>query len=296
MENKIISLSIDEETFEKIKVLYGDFKQENANPYVLFFAKDTNLSVTVYNSLIAVFMGKRAKEEALIFGYDPNPSWTYMDNHGGSDEVGTGDYFGPIVVCAAYVREDQIEEINALGIKDSKKVSDQFILDIVPKIIDDYPHSLLILDNPKYNELIKEGYNMNSLKAVLHNHALYLLNKKVKDIPYFVIDQFTPEANYYRYVKDQKNIVKNTVFITKGESHSPAVALASIIARYTFLLKMQQLAKEVGKEIPFGANEKVNELIKEILETKGEEFLNKVAKVNFKNTARAKEELQPTLL
>lgn len=296
MENKIISMPITDETLNKIKTFYADYQDDNPNPYVVFFAKDKNLSITIYNSLMAVFMGKRAEEEALIFGYDPNPNWMFMDSHGGSDEVGTGDYFGPIVVCAAYVSKDQLSEINALGIKDSKKVSDQFIRDIVPKIIKDYPHSVLILDNKKYNQLVKEGHNMNSLKAILHNHALYHLSQKQKGIKYNVIDQFTPEGNYYKYVKGQQHIVRNTVFETKGESKSPAVALASLIARYSFLIYMDELNKQVGFELPLGAGEKVNEVIRKLLDDGKIDLLYSIAKTNFKNTEKAKEELQPTLL
>ena len=41
----------------------------------------------------------------------------------GSDEVGTGDYFGPIVVTATYVKKEDIPFLESLGIKDSKKVT-----------------------------------------------------------------------------------------------------------------------------------------------------------------------------
>ena len=45
----------------------------------------------------------------------------------GSDEVGTGDYFGPITVCAAYVRQDQIHLLKELGVQDSKNLNDEKI-------------------------------------------------------------------------------------------------------------------------------------------------------------------------
>ena len=53
----------------------------------------------------------------------------------GSDEVGTGDYFGPIVVTACYVKKEDIPYLEELGIKDSKKMTDEKILEVVPKII-----------------------------------------------------------------------------------------------------------------------------------------------------------------
>ena len=45
----------------------------------------------------------------------------------GSDEVGTGDYFGPIVVTASLVKKDDIEFLKKLGCTDSKKITDDKI-------------------------------------------------------------------------------------------------------------------------------------------------------------------------
>ena len=43
----------------------------------------------------------------------------------GSDEVGTGDFFGPITVVAAYVKKEQIPLLKELGVKDSKNLTDE---------------------------------------------------------------------------------------------------------------------------------------------------------------------------
>ena len=59
----------------------------------------------------------------------------YYINSIGSDEVGTGDFFGPVVVTASYVSKDNIPFLEELGVRDSKKLTDQKILEIVPKII-----------------------------------------------------------------------------------------------------------------------------------------------------------------
>lgn len=40
----------------------------------------------------------------------------------GSDEVGTGDFFGPMTVVAVYVDAKQIPLLKELGVKDSKKL------------------------------------------------------------------------------------------------------------------------------------------------------------------------------
>lgn len=48
----------------------------------------------------------------------------------GCDEVGVGDYFGPLVTCACYLDNSQIEIFKKLNIKDSKKLNDEYILQI----------------------------------------------------------------------------------------------------------------------------------------------------------------------
>ena len=73
---------------------------------------------------------------------------------------------------------------------------------------------------------------------------------------------------------------------TKGESYFPSVALASVIARYRFLLKKDELSAKYGVEFLMGASSKVDELAKTLLEKLGiEEFTNLVKK-DFRNYKR----------
>ena len=43
----------------------------------------------------------------------------------GSDESGKGDYFGPLVIAGVYVVSEQEEQLRAVGVKDSKAVTDK---------------------------------------------------------------------------------------------------------------------------------------------------------------------------
>ena len=49
---------------------------------------------------------------------------------------------------------------------------------------------------------------------------------------------------------------------------------------------MNKLSKSVNILLPKGANPKVDEVAKKIVETFGQEKLNDIAKLNFKNTER----------
>ena len=123
-----------------------------------------------------------------------NPK-VYFANTIGSDEVGTGDYFGPIVVCATYVCKENIPFLEELGVRDSKKLTDEKILEIVPKIIEVIPYECIILSNKEYNERYSQDMNMNKVKAILHNKVLSKMLNYNYD--YIVVDQFAIPYVYY---------------------------------------------------------------------------------------------------
>ena len=83
----------------------------------------------------------------------------------GSDEVGVGDFYLPMIVVAAYMDAHQYQRLKELGITDSKKMSDAKIREVAPILIKEFKLAKLTLSNEKYNEMISKGENINSLKA-----------------------------------------------------------------------------------------------------------------------------------
>ena len=204
----------------------------------------------------------------------------------GSDEVGTGDYFGPIVVTASYVKKEDIPYLESLGIRDSKKMLDEHILKIVPKIKDKVKHCTIILNNSDYNKVYSSDMNMNKIKAILHNKALYSLVKDNVDYDYIVIDEFASEKNYFGYLKDAKNVVRNVTFMTKAEDKVMSVAVSSIISRYVFIKEINKMGNELNILIPKGASSIVDDAGIMIVKKYGKEKLREIAKLNFSNTNR----------
>lgn len=96
----------------------------------------------------------------------------------GSDEAGSGDYFGPLTVCACYVSQAHIDILKTLGVDDSKKLNDAKIVSLAEQLVTFLPHSLLVLDNPKYNERQAMGWSQVKMKAVLHNECIKNVLKK----------------------------------------------------------------------------------------------------------------------
>ncbi len=309
-KQKTFSFKISDET-KKEMIEYFEFKKRDKTPpYAIFQADEEDTVVTLYESNKVVFQGISAdidadmwkqREKALTGKYpeekkkENNKDKTekidntdyYFINSIGSDEVGTGDYFGPIVVTASYVNRKDISFLENLGVRDSKKITDEKIIKIAPELIKRIPHITIILSNEQYNTIYSETINMNAIKSILHNKVLFtLLNKENFNYDMIVIDQFVNPRKYYEHLRNSKHIVKNIAFTTKAEDKCLSVACSSIISRYIFLKQIDELSNKMNIKIPLGAGTDVDNVAKKIKEKYGIDKLKEVAKLNFKNTTK----------
>ena len=311
---KTITLKVSDNTMEKMNEYFEDKKRLKTPPYAVFQADEADTVVTLYQSGKAVFQGISADIDANLWlqmekNLNPNKnvdmkvasnekkketkknSKVYYANTIGSDEVGTGDYFGPIVVTASYVTKEDIPFLESLGIKDSKKMTDEQILKITPQIIKKIPYYTMTLSNKEYNQRHSE-YNMNAMKAILHNKAILEMTKQYKDYDYIVVDQFAEKYVYYNYLRKVPNVQRNITFITKAEDQCLSVACSAIISRYIFIKEFDKLSKKYNQTLPKGAGPIVDEIGAKLVKEYGIDVLNEIAKTNFKNTEKIKELIQ----
>ncbi len=289
-----VIIKIDDETKKKMIDYYKDKIRDKTPPYAIFQAIEEDTIITLYESGKCMFQGTSADVDANMWqAVIANDKPTeineniYYSNSIGSDEVGTGDYFGPIVVTASYVKKDNIHFLESIKVKDSKKLTDEDILKIVPKFIDKIKYKSIILSNKEYNEKYSKEVNMNKIKAIMHNKVLTNLKNEIKDqIDYIIIDEFAKETNYYNYLKNIKNPLKNITFLTKAEDKNLAVACSSLISRYIFLKELDKLSDELHIPLPKGAGANVDKVGQEIVERYEKEKLKDIAKLNFSNTKK----------
>ena len=315
-KNNVISFIASEKTQNMMSEELNWCMRDKTPQYAKWQAKDGDTVITLYESGKVVFQGKDAdlasdfwiSTEKINSGKvdvknSSNKKETstkdkisyvnpkiYYSSSIGSDEVGTGDYFGPIVVSAAYVSIDNIEFLEELGVKDSKKLTDSQILELVPKFINKIEYESMILTNKEYNEYYSTDLNMNKIKAVLHNKVLYKLSNRINNYEFIIVDQFAEPYVYFNYLKTSTNIVRNITFFTKGEDKHLAVACASLISRYIFINEFDKLSKSLGMNLPKGASNLVDDTGKKIVEKYGFDKLSEIAKLNFKNTEKIKEQ------
>lgn len=305
-------IRVDNDTKKLMNEFYKDMKRDKTPPYAVFQADNGDTIVTLYESGKAMFQGVSADIEAGMWESirkDKDNIDYFMDTKDtkvkkedqveipsdiasvGSDEVGTGDYYGPIVVTASFVSKDNIPFLTELGVRDSKKLSDEQILKIVPKIIKKIPYKTIMLSNKEYNDNYGKDMNMNKIKAVLHNKVLTEMVKD-NDYDYIVVDQFEPEKSYYNHLSDVPNPLKGITFITKAEDKCLSVAVSSLISRYIFIKEMDKLGDKYGIFLPKGANYYVEDVGIKLVNKYGEKILHDIAKLNFSNTDRILKEVR----
>ena len=296
MSKEIVSIPVTTDEADAVIAYYSEYQRLNDGEYIVFEALYSGVVITLYrdkkDKRKVVFSGPGALQEAKKWHpeaetkeYKETPKgWLCTDNQIGSDEVGVGDFLLPVVVVAAFVRGRDLKQLESFGVKDSKKLTDEKIREIAPQLLKKFFVSKLTLPNEHYNELIEKGENLNSIKAKMHNRALLNMFKKFPDTKNIFVDQFVAESKYFGYLNDpNEQKVLNIVFKTKGESYYPCVALASVIARYAFLLEKDAIEAQYKMKFPFGATSKVNEFAKKFIDKYGIEEFDKIAKKHFAN-------------
>ena len=286
--NNTITLKLKSIQEEQLFKTFSEF-QTTPPQYAKWQLKPENCVITCYTSGKTVFQGKDANVYAAAFmevrDEISTPTTTSHYPQAGSDEVGTGDYFGPVCVCASYVTKDDVDFLVKLGVRDSKQMSDADMLKIGPLLMERIPHSLLIVPPQKYNQ-VHESNNLNAIKAKLHNQAYINLAKKIELPSFKIIDQFTPETSYYRYLQNEPQIIRGIHFETKAEDKYLSVAVGSIISRYGFLKTWEEMEKKYNMTLPKGSGDKVDIVAQAFVERYGLERLGEIAKLHFKNTEK----------
>jgi len=262
-----------------------EFKQDE---YVTFRLKSPTGSVaTMYFSGKLVFQGKE-DFTSVISTLKENEDVSKQDfkPHIGVDEVGKGDYFGPLVVVSCFVNEEFLKKVKLLGFADSKKFSDKRILGLF-NMVREYPYyySSVVYPN-EYNKMTEMYKNASLLLAKQHS---LVIEKGIKDLEqkgieceYVVIDQFSTSKS--RVLDELGELSKKYRLIQfhKGESDI-AVACASIIARGIFVEEWGKMNSKYDFVFPKGASNVIDNA-KLFVSRYGKEELSNVAKISFKTT------------
>lgn len=198
----------------------------------------------------------------------------------GVDESGKGDFYGPLCIAGVFAGGSQIGELKALGVKDSKNITDAGILELGRKIRTHFKFHVIRLLPLKYNELYLKFRNLNHLLAWGHASIIEALVESTT-CRTVIIDQFANE----RVVIDALSKKKLDVELTQRHraEEDLVVAAASILAREAFLLGLKLLSEQFDVKLPKGGSSPgVISAGKQFLAKHGKENFPQVAKMHFK--------------
>ena len=251
----------------------------------VFFGKKGNKIVLQGNKELNLY--KRVSE--IIFGEklfeDEKPGSEPASPYIGTDESGKGDYFGPLVIAGAYINPETGKYLRALGIRDSKELSDQQIKQFVSAInkMKEIIYDVVIISPEKYNQLYDKMGNLNRLMGWAHARVIEnLLNKC--DASEAISDKFGNEKLILDALQ-QKGQLINLKQVTKAERFT-AVATASILAREAVIRWFNIQSKKYKVKIPKGSSSEVEKFAKKFLEEFGKENLGKLVKLHFKTSKK----------
>lgn len=259
-------------------------------PYTLFSGRKPGVSCTLYNSGKLVVQGREMAEfiefflepeilESIVYTAAAAPLDLDLSPRMGGDEAGKGDFFGPLCVAALFAEGAGIEQLIALGVADSKSLTDRKVLELAKKLRTQFPHQVLRLMPQKYNELYPKFGNLNLLLAWAHAAALGDLHKKC-GCTFALIDQFARPEVLERMVA-KRGLSIQVVQRTKAES-DPVVAAASILARAAFLEGLEELGRACGTPLPKGAGAPVVQTARALFRKEGVAPFPMIAKLHFK--------------
>ena len=291
----------------------GNYRRREV-PYALYSIEGDHFNATLYEKekhgkrKLCVQGGKA--EDFVLFVLEPqvlggatlgyeevlNPELTAP--HGGSDESGKGDYFGPLVVCCCYTDEKLSAEMKKIGARDCKQMTDKAVLAAgaaLRTLLGPDGYAVVKLGPAAYNRLYAKMRNINRMLAWAHATAIEELLEKRPDCPRVVVDQFAAtEAVIARALKPRgKKIVVEQRH--KAESDI-AVAAASVIARELFLRDMAKMSQDVfgdapaadgspAPAIPIGSSDpRVREVAEEMVKKHGPVWLMNHCKAHFQTT------------
>lgn len=262
-------------------------------PYAVFRAKKEKVNVTAYESGKTVIQGK-GTEEFIEFILEPeilhdlveknDPAEEIITPHGGIDESGKGDFFGPLVIAGVNVTEETGKALKALGVCDSKKItSDKKIASLaleIKKCVGKENFAIVHFKMETYNRLYERFGNLNRMLAWGHATVIEKLLEQNPRIPRMLSDQFADPSLINRALMERGReiIVEQR---TKAESDI-AVAAASILARDRFVSCVALLEQETGFTLPKGAGPGVKAVGSEILRKSGVDGLRRCCKNHFK--------------
>ncbi len=294
MGTSFVAQCTPEQIAHLAEILHGRGWEFSSLAYAHWKAAGNRVNVAAYLSGKVTVQGANT-DEFVLYTLEPEilKTFTYgteteklppdTSPHGGIDESGKGDFFGPLVIAGVYVNADTAPKLADAGVCDSKKISSgnriRQLAGIIRKITG--PANTVVAISPEtYNRMYSQIGNLNRLLAWGHARVIENLLTQVPDCPRMLSDKFAADHLIKNALMERGRRIKLEQQ-TKAESDA-AVAAASILARERFIDCMDKLSAETGTALPKGVSNAVKETARRIFQEQGKEGLARCAKTHFR--------------
>jgi ribonuclease HIII len=206
----------------------------------------------------------------------------------GTDESGKGDFFGPLVCAGVYVDAVSADVLQAMGVRDSKRLSDRRCRELAEGIQATCRERYIVVEisparyNDLYEQFRREGKNLNTLLAWAHARVLENLLSRVA-CTRAITDQFA-DPRFVQSKLQERGKKIDLIQMPRAEVHI-AVAAASVLARARFLDRLEALSARFDMTLPKGASRMVVLAGQALVKRFGTAALRQAAKLHFKTTA-----------
>jgi ribonuclease HIII len=274
-------------------------------PHTSIAVKGDGYGVNLYTTGKLLVQGKGGREfvefileplvlEKVTLDYEEELDPEAYTPHMGVDESGKGDFFGPMVIAAAYVDEELVRTMTKMGVCDSKRISsDKKAMSLgrdIRTLLGPKRYATVRIGAASYNRLYLTMRSVNRILAWGHARAIEDLMEKVPDCPRAISDQFGSKEQVERALMKKGRGIKLEQ-MHRAESDM-AVAAASIIAREAFLSSLIKMKEHYGRSepIPKGASAQVRAAAVSLVRQRGPAVLAECAKCHFRTADAVLEE------
>lgn len=170
----------------------------------------------------------------------------------GVDEAGRGPVIGPLVVASYSISEDKIQQIESLGVKDSKKLTAKRRNELFSEILELKGKYYFKVLSPAFLNKEMKKYNLNEIELFAFKEAILGLKIPINRA---ICDSCDVNAN--RFSDNLKEALGDefasceVIASHKAEDNYPIVAAASILAK----VKRDELIKKIEEDegVSFGS-------------------------------------------
>ncbi len=173
----------------------------------------------------------------------------------GIDDAGRGPVIGPMVLAGCLIDEETEKEFKALGVKDSKKLTEkrrEFLAEIIRQKAITF--EVVIIHPEEIDSKNLEGVNLNEVEGFACSRIINKINKGFGEIKIVIDCPSTNITNWTNFVKSKVQDMSNLNLVCehKADVNHIAVSAASIIAKSTREKEMATLKEKYGHEIGSG--------------------------------------------